>query len=140
MDSHKKCSKKIVEKTMKEYEKRKLKQSDDKIIKNRKQAIAIALSKVDDECKYTKSEYEILEDNVEEFFNTPIDKNIPLSKIVEIRKLIEYYYSKKLYKKCHKYEVLLWHYIIFAASKGIEISDNIWKELKAIKKLDYKRF
>jgi hypothetical protein len=140
MEKHKLCTEKIVKKTLKEFEKRKLKQADDKIITNRKQALAIALSKADDECKYTKTEYKDLKEKVDAFFNEPIINKIPLTNVIETRQLIEYYYSKKDYKKCIKYESMIFHYIILAGAKGIEITENVWKELKAIKKLEYKRY
>ena len=140
MERHNKCKEDIIRKTLKEFEKGKLKQSDGKIIKNRKQALAIGLSRGDEECEYTKKGYNELEQKVEDFFNERIKDKIRLTNIIDTRKIIEYNYSKKNYKKCLKYEVMLYHYIILAVSKGLEISENVWKELKAIKKLDYKRY
>jgi hypothetical protein len=138
--SHEKCSRKIMEETMKEFEKNKLKQRDDKIIKNRKQAVAIGLSRVEDKCKYSKDEYKLLEKKVLEFLASKPEEKIPLSRVIETKQLIEHYFKQKDYKKCKKFEILLWHYIVGSVSMNIEITDNIWTELKAIKQLDFPRF
>jgi hypothetical protein len=138
--SHDKCSKKIMDKTMKDFEKRKLKQRDEKVINDRKQALAVGLSRVEDECKYSSKEYKEVEKSLNKFLlEEPSDK-IVLSRVIEARQLIEYFYKEKNFKKCKKFEILLWHYIVSAVSKNIEVSQNVWKELKAIKKLDYTRF
>jgi hypothetical protein len=138
--SHDKCSKNIMDKTMKDFEKRKLKQRDEKVIKDRKQALAVGLSRVEDECKYSSKEFKEVEKNLNKFLlEEPSDK-IVLSRVIEARQLIEYFYKEKNFKKCKKFEILLWHYIVSAVSKNIEVSQNVWKELKAIKKLDYTRF
>ncbi len=129
-----------MEETMKEFEKNKLKQRDDKIIKNRKQAVAIGLSRVEDKCKYSKDEYKLLEKKVLEFLASKPEEKIPLSRVIETKQLIEHYFKQKDYKKCKKFEILLWHYIVGSVSMNIEITDNIWTELKAIKQLDFPRF
>lgn len=138
--SHEKCSRKIMEETMKDFEKEKLKQRDETVVENRKQAVAIALSRVEEKCKYSKGEYKELENKVIEFLESDPEGKIPLSRVIETRQLIEYYFKNKDYKKCKKYEVMLWHYVITAVSYKIDVTDNIWKEIKAIKKLDFKRF
>ena len=138
--SHDKCSKNIMDKTMKDFEKRKLKQRDEKVIKDRKQALAVGLSRVEDECKYSSKEFKQVEKNLNKFLlEEPSDK-IVLSRVIEARQLIEYFYKEKNFKKCKKFEILLWHYIVSAVSKNIEVSQNVWKELKAIKKLEYVRY
>lgn len=138
--SHDKCSKKIMDKTMKDFEKRKLKQRDEKVIKDRKQALAVGLTRVEEECKYSSKEYKEVEKSLNQFLlEEPSDK-IVLSRVIEARQLIEYFYKEKNFKKCKKFEILLWHYIVSAVSKNIEVSQNVWKELKAIKKLDYGRY
>ena len=137
--SHDKCSKKIMDKTMKDFEKRKLKQRDEKVIKNRKQALAVGLSRVEDECKYSSKEYKEVEKSLTEFLQDEPSDKIVLSRVIEARQLIEYFYKEKNFKKCKKFEILLWHYIISSVSKNLEVSENVWKELKAIKKLDFNR-
>ena len=138
--SHDKCSKKIMDKTMKDFEKRKLKQRDEKVIKDRKQALAVGLSRVEDKCKYSSKEYKDIEKSLIEFLQDEPSDKIVLSRVIEARQLIEYFYKEKNLKKCKKFEILLWHYIISAVSKNLEVSENVWKELKAIKKLDFNRY
>ena len=137
---HDKCSKKIMDKTMKDFEKRKLKQRDEKIIKDRKQALAVGLSRVEDECKYSSKEFKEIEKNLHNFLQEEPSDKIILSRIIETRQLIEYFYKEKNFKKCKKFEILLWHDVVSAVSKSIEVSQNVWKELKAIKKFDFKRY
>ena len=55
--THDNCSRKIMNETMKNFENNKLKQRDDKVIHNRKQAVAIGLNRVENKCSYTKNEY-----------------------------------------------------------------------------------
>ena len=138
--AHDKCSRKIMTEVMGEFEDKKLKMSNEKLVKNRKQAVAIGLSRVEEKCKYSKNEYKELEKKVLEFVSSKPDEKIPLSRVIETRQLIEFYFKEKDYKKCKKYEILLWHYIVGAVSMKIDISDNIWQELKAIKKLEFPRF
>jgi len=98
--SHENCKNKTIEKTMKEFENKKLKQRDGKVIKDRKQAIAIALSKVEDECKLTASDYKAIELKVKSYLDpeSPVSK-IVLTRIIETKELIEYYLKKKKIKK-----------------------------------------
>ena len=138
--SHDKCSRKIMDETMKDFEKNKLKQRDEKVIKNRKQAVAIGLSRVEEECSYSKKEYKELENKVKEFLTSDPEEKIPLSRVIETRQLIEFHYKNKNFSKCKKYEIMLWHYVVSAVSLNIEVTENVWKELKAIKKMDFKRY
>ena len=138
--SYKKCSRKIMTEVMDEFKEIKLKSRKEEIIKNKKQALAIGLSTVEKKCEYSKDEYKQLEEKVLEFLKSKPDKKITLSSIIQTKHLIEYYYKKKDYKKCKKLEILLWHYIVSSVSINIKITNNIWSELKAIKKLDFKRF
>ena len=129
-----------MDETMKDFEKNKLKQRDEKVIKNRKQAVAIGLNRVEEECSYSKKEYKELENKVKEFLTSDPKDKIPLSRVIETKQLIEFYYKNKNFGKCKKYEIMLWHYIVSAVSMNIEVSENVWKELKAIKKMDFKRY
>jgi len=138
--SHIKCSRKIMSEVIDDFKENKLKSRKEEIIKNRKQAIAIGLSRVENNCKYSKNEYKELEKKVLEFLTSKPNEKIPLSKVIETKQLIEHYYKEKNYKKCKKLEILLWHYIVSSVSINIKITTNIWSELKAIKKLDFKRF
>ena len=63
MSGFKDCQKKYIESTMKEYEEKKLKVSGKRIVKDRKQAIAIALS-MQNNCKYTSNDYKLIKKKV----------------------------------------------------------------------------
>lgn len=133
-----KCKKKIVNKVMKDFEQLKLKQRDETVVTNSKQAIAIALSKADDDCKLSSSDYKELEIKVITFLTSKSSKKIVFSRIIETKHIIEYY-AKKNIKKARKYEIELWHYLISCVSKGLEITENIWEQLNEIKNIDYNR-
>ena len=90
--SHKKCSTKIVHDTMKEFENKKLKLRNNTVVKDRKQAIAIALSQAENKCTYSSKEYKMLEIKVKEFLSFEIKDKIPLTRVIETRELIDYYY------------------------------------------------
>jgi hypothetical protein len=130
--SHDKCKKKTIEKVMKEFENEKLKQRDGKIIIDRKQAIAIALTKTEDECHFSPTDYKNLEIKVINFLNSNPTK-IALSRVIETKELIEYYCKKNNIKKCRKYEILLWSFLTKCGMKGLEISSNIWEQVNEIK-------
>ena len=125
---------------MKEFEKKKLKQRDGKIIKDRKQAIAVALSQAEEECKISKVEYEKMHENVVTYLTSKPTDKIILSRIIEARELVEYYFKKDKYKKCRQLEILLWHFILSCNTSGLKISKNIWNELNKIKNINFKRF
>ena len=133
--SHKKCSTKIVHDTMKEFENKKLKLRNNTVVKDRKQAIAIALSQAENKCTYSSKEYKILEIKVKEFLSFEIKDKIPLTRVIETRELIEYYNKKKNIKKCHKYERALWYLILTSIKHGVKVSRNIWDELNTIKNI-----
>lgn len=133
--SHEKCSKKIMDETMKDFEKHKLKQRDEKVVTKRKQAVAIGLSRVEQKCKYSNDEYKDLEEKVIDFLKSKPEEKIPLSRVVEVKKFIEYLNEKEKYNKSRKIEIMLWHYIVTAVSMNIEVTENIWSELKDIKKI-----
>jgi hypothetical protein len=137
--SAQKCKKKIVDKVMKEFEQLKLKQRDESVVTNNKQAIAIALSKADDECKLSSSDYKEMEIKVITFLTSKPSKKIVFSRVIETKHIIEYYVKKNNIRKARKYEIELWHYLISCVSKGLEISENIWEQLNEIKNIDYNR-
>jgi hypothetical protein len=138
--THDTCTSKKVSKVMKEFEKKKLKQRDGKIIKDKKQAIAIALSQAEKECTISKKEYEEMLENVLSYLTSKPTDHIILSRIIEARELIEYYYKKDKTKKCIQLEALLWHYVLSNITSGNTISKNVWDELNKIKNIDFKRF
>ena len=134
-----KCKKKIIDKVMKEFEQLKLKQRDETVVTNSKQAIAIALSKADDECKLSASDYKELEIKVITFLTSKPTKKIVFTRIIETKNIIEYYAKKNNVRRARKYEIELWHYLISCVSKGLEITENIWDQLNEIKNIDYNR-
>jgi len=134
-----KCKRKIVDKVMKEFEQLQLKQRDETVVTNSKQAIAIALSKAEDECKLSSSDYKEMEMKVITFLTSKPSKKIVFSRIIETKHIIEHYAKKNNIKKARKYEIELWHYLISCVSKGLEISENIWDQLNEIKNIDYNR-
>jgi hypothetical protein len=137
--SHEKCRDNIMKKTMKEFETRTLKLRNGKVITNNKQAVAIALNKIEDECSYSLKEIKELEKTVVVYLTTKPKDKIILSRIVETKQIIEYYNKHKDNNKCQKYEILLWHFIILAVSHDLKISGKIWEELKEIKNMNFKR-
>jgi hypothetical protein len=138
--THEKCKKKVMHEIMTEFQTRKLKQRDDTIVKDKKQALAIGLSKVEKSCEYSIKEFKELETKIKKYLSEPPTDVISLTRLIEIKHIIKHYYDKKDYKKCQKYEVLLWHNIITAISNGAKIKSNVWKELKIIKNMDFKRY
>ena len=133
------CERKIVDKVMKEFEQLQLKQRDETVVTNSKQAIAIALSKAEDECKLSSSDYKEMEIKVITFLTSKPSKKIVLSRIIDTKHLIEYYAKKNNIRRARKFEIDLWHYLISCVSKGLEISENIWEQLNEIKNIDYNR-
>ena len=103
MSGFKDCQKKIIDSTMKEYEEKKLKVSGKRIVKDRKQALAIALNYAENNCKYTSNDYKLIKEKVNEFLyndNRKISKTrVPLTNVIETKVLIQYYLKKKKYKK-----------------------------------------
>ena len=85
MPNFKDCQKKYIDETMKEFENKKLKISGKRIVKNRKQAVAIALNTAEKKCKYTKNDYKLLKDKVKEFLfdddRKISEKKVPLTNV-----------------------------------------------------------
>ena len=138
--THDECTGKKVAKVMKEFEKGKLKQRDGKVITNRKQAVAIGLSQAEEECKISAAEYKDMLDNVINYFSgRPKEKTI-LSRYIEGRELIEYYYKKDKPKKCRQLEALMWHYVVSCMMNKIKLPMNVWDEMNKIKNIEFKRY
>ena len=102
MPNIKDCKNKYIDETMKEYESKKLKISGKRIVKDRKQVIAIALNIAERKCKYTTNDYKLLKEKVKKFLfdddRKISDKKVPLTNVIESRILYEYYIKKKDYK------------------------------------------
>lgn len=128
--SYHECSTEKIAQTMHEFNDMKLKDRANKIIKNKKQAIAIALSQADSKCKYNSDEKNQLIKKVNENLNT--DKPLNLSNVIETKKAIEILGSKDKHKQIYIFKKLLFDKIINAQLSGESLSKNIWKEIKQI--------
>jgi len=136
MSNIKDCKQKYVDETMKEFESRKLKVSGKRIVKDRKQAIAIALNIAERKCKYTANDYKLLKEKVNDFLfeddRKISEKKVPLTNVIESRILFEYYTKKKDYKNSKIIKEGLLKRIIDAGRKGITINKNIFNELNKL--------
>jgi len=132
--SHKECSNEIMSKTIHEFKKDKLKGRDDKIIKNKDQAIAIGLSQVEAKCSYDKDEIKKLLDKVNSDLNDN-EKPLILSNLIETKKAIENLVKNKKSKRAYIFKKLLWKKVINAHIKGLSLEKNFWNELKDINEL-----
>ena len=138
--SYEKCREKFLAQILGEYEKGKLKMRNDKKVKKRNQAIAIALSMAQRNCKYTKKDLREVEEKVMMFLKNDkrkiSKKRIPLTNVIETRILIKNYLKMGKKTKAKKLYKLLMLRIIKAEKSGIKISPNIIKEVESIKKLN----
>ena len=136
LKGYKDCQKKYMEETMKEFEKNKLKVSGKRIVKDRKQAVAIGLNTAQRKCKYTKNDYQLIKEKVKEFLyddDRKISKSrVPLTNVIETSVLIEYYRNKKETRKANKLKNDLIKRIIESGKDGIKITKNIFEELDKI--------
>lgn len=136
MSNIKDCKQKYVDETMKEFESKKLKVSGKRIVKDRKQAIAIALNIAERKCKYTANDYKLLKEKVKDFLfdddRKISEKKVPLTNVIESRILYEYYIKKKDYKNSKIIKEGLLKRIIDAGRKGITINKNIFNELNKL--------
>jgi hypothetical protein len=137
--SYDKCREKFLAQILAEYEKGELKMRNDKKVKKRNQAIAIALSMAQRNCKYTKKDLREVEEKVMMFLKKDkrkiSEKRIPLTNVIETRILIKNYFKMGKKTKAKKLYKLLMLRIIKAEKSGIKISPNILKEVSSIKKL-----
>lgn len=136
--SYDECRRKFLSQILKEYEQGKLKLRNDKKVKKKNQAIAIALSMAQRNCKYTQKDLKQVEEKVMMFLKEDkrkiSEKKVPLTNVIETKMLIKKYIKndKKKAKKLYK---LLLNRIISAGSKGIKITENIFDELNEINKM-----
>ena len=131
------CLSKIMDKTMKKYEKGELKDRSNKKITSRKQAVAIGLSISNKECekKFSKDDYKKIEDK---FYKNIYDdsenhkiseKKLNYSTVKNGIKLIEYYRSKKKYIKANSIINSIIVKILFEIKKGEKINKLIIDDL-----------
>ena len=137
--SYEKCREKFLAQILAEYEKGELKMRNDKKVKKRNQAIAIALSMAQRNCKYTKKDLREVEEKVMMFLKKDkrkiSEKRIPLTNVIETRILIKNYLKMGKKTRAKKLYKLLMLRIIKAEKSGIKIPPNILKEVSSIKKL-----
>lgn len=138
--SYDKCREKFLAQILGEYEKGKLKMRNEKKVKKRNQAIAIALSMAQRNCKYTRKDLREVEEKVMMFLKKDkrkISENrIPLTNVIETRILIKNYIKMGKKSKAKNLYKLLMLRILKAEKSGIKISKNIIKEVESIKKLN----
>ena len=135
--SYENCRRKFLSQILSEYEKGKLKMSNNKKVKKRVQAIAIALSMAQRNCKYNKKDLLEVEKKVMKFLKRDerkiAEKRIPLTNVIETRILIKNYIKmNKKIKAKNLYKLLMKRIL---KSKKIKITDNILNEVNKIKKL-----
>ena len=128
--SYKKCSDEKISQTMHEFNDKTLKDRANKLIKNRNQAMAIALSQADAKCKDNSDEKKALIKKVNDDLNS--DKTLNLSNIIETKKAIEMLNSKSKYKQIYIFKKLLFDKVIKTHLSGESIEKNMWNELKQI--------
>ena len=137
--SYDKCREKFLAQILGEYEKGKLKMRNEKKVKKRNQAIAIALSMAQRNCKYTRKDLREVEEKVMVFLKKDkrkiSEKRIPLTNVIETRILIKNYIKIGKQTKAKKLYKLLMLRILKSENLGIKISPNIIKEVSSIKKL-----
>lgn len=133
------CLSKIMDKTMKKYEKGELKDRSNKKITSRKQAVAIGLSISNKECekKFSKDDYKKIEEN---FYKNIYDdsenhkiseKKLNYSTVKNGIKLVEYYRSKRKYIKANSIINSMIVKILFEIKKGEKINKLIIDDLLA---------
>ena len=137
--SYENCRKKFLSQILGEYKKGKLKMSNNKNVKSKNQAIAIALSMAQRNCKYTKKDLLEVEEKVMVFLKNDkrkiAEKRIPLTNVIETKVLIKNYIKMNKKIKAKNLYKLLMTRIINAKKKKIKISKNIVEEINSIKKL-----
>jgi hypothetical protein len=137
--SYEKCREKFLSQILGEYERGKLKMRNDKKVKKRNQAIAIALSMAQRNCKYTKKDLKEVEDKVMLFLKKDkrkiSEKRLPLTNVIETKILIKNYLKMNKKSKAKELYKLLMIRIIDAGKDGINITKNIFDEVYEIKKM-----
>ncbi len=124
--NHEKCSNNIIKKTIEEFNNKELKLKNNKIVNDKKQAIAIALTTANKKCTYNKEELKKLENKVKEFLLNDSDI-VPLSNIIETKTIINSYIENKKYKDAYKFTNLLVKKVI-----NTKLTSNMIKELSTL--------
>lgn len=129
----KECQEKYMDETMDKFEKKKLKISGNRIVKDRKQAIAIGLNSAQRKCKYTKKDYSEIKEKVKEFLYDDdrkiSDSRVPLTNVIETRVLFDHYIKNDKKSKATRLKNDLMKRIVDAGKNGIKITKNIFQEI-----------
>ena len=132
-----KCREKTVSDTLTLFKQRKLKSSGDNYVKDRKQAIAIALNNAKYNCKYSKKDYEKILQKVKDFLYDDdrkiSKKKIPLTNVIETIILIKKFIRSDKKSKARRLKHDLIFRIVKAGKDGIKVSKNIFNELYQIR-------
>lgn len=133
------CRQKYLDTILDEFERKKLKMRNNKLVKDRKQAIAIALSMAQDKCKYTTKDLKEVEEKVNMFLlddDRKISKSrVPLTNVIETMVMIEKFIKDKKTTKAKKYIFLLNQRIFEAMNNNIKIGKNIIKIMIKVNQL-----
>jgi hypothetical protein len=137
--SYNDCRDKFLEDIMKEFKEGKLKLRNGKKVVDRRQAIAIALSMAQSNCKYTKKDLEQVEKKVMMFLKEDTRKisenRVPLTNVIETKVLMKNLIKMGQKLKAHKLYMLLIKRIVKAGTDGIKIDQNIFEEMNEMSKL-----
>ena len=125
------CKSSKVRQVMEEFKEGKLKGRDDKLIRNQKQAIAIALSQASNKCEYNKNDQKKLLEKVNKDLNDK-DKKIILSNLIETKDAIKILMENKKSRQVYIFKKLLWDKIIDSHRKNEPLDSNMWDEIKKI--------
>ena len=134
-----KCKEKIIDNYMKKYERGKLKNINEKIIKNRLQAIAIGLNMSEKICENKITKNDILNKEIkvnkmifDKSSNSSFSSDkLQLSNVKNAIFLINYYKKHKQFKKYTELKNNLFSRALIAFGKN-NLSINIYKEIKKI--------
>ncbi len=129
-----KCRSLYIEKIMKEFKLKKLKLRNNKVVTDKKQALAIAINMAMRKCIPNKQDFEKIEKKIMMFLLGKHRKDsLPLTDVIETRMLIKLHIKNK--KKAQKLYMLLVERITKAALMKIKINNHIWDELNIIQKM-----
>ena len=113
------------------FKQQKLKLKNNKIVEDKKQAIAISLNEVQNKCEYNFKE---LYKKVNNDLNDK-KKEINLTNIIELKNIINYLFINNKIKKINNLKNLLWIKIINLHRNDLYLNKNIWNELNKIEKI-----
>jgi len=127
------CKSQIIAETIEEFNDKKLKTKNGSIVKNKKQAIAIALNMAS-HCKYNKEDMQTLIEKVNKDLNNK-NKELNLSNVIETKDAISLLLNNKKNKQAYVFKKILWEKIINENKKGNVLDKNIWNEIHHIQNL-----